>query len=153
MVHGSLLVATAVKAPFTAVKAKVTSLSLQTGEDLWNVQTEVANEHLFVGQLNECGDGFLLSGSTFNNPPKKVMVRFRPGGRANTLSPLHVQSITATLRGAVNPMGVAATSASFEYGTTTAYGSTAPLTPQAVGSGTAFMLATAPITGLTPNTT
>jgi uncharacterized membrane protein len=152
LTNGNLLVSTPIKGYLALLKARLTSLSLTTGTDVWNKEMAVTGEHLLVKKLLPSPDGFFMQGDTFNNPPSLVLARFRPGGRANTLSPMNVQSTTATLRGAVNPMG-AATMAGFEYGTTTSYGSTAPLTPQNVGSGIEFMLATASITGLTPSTT
>ncbi len=61
-----------------------------------------------------------------------------------------VGTTTATLNGTVNPQGKP-TSYRFEYGTTTAYGSST--TPQSVGSGTANVNASASISGLSANTT
>lgn len=55
----------------------------------------------------------------------------------------------ATLNGTVNPDGVAASSCEFEYGTTTAYGSSAPCSPDP-GSGTAPVPVSANLTGLAP---
>lgn len=54
----------------------------------------------------------------------------------------------ATLRGVVNPRGEAAT-AFFEWGVTTAYGSSTPAT--AMGAGTSEVPFTAELTGLAPN--
>jgi hypothetical protein len=59
---------------------------------------------------------------------------------------------TATLKGTVNPNGFPISECKFEYGTTTAYGKTAPCTP-APGSGTTPEPVAAAITGLSPNTT
>jgi hypothetical protein len=55
----------------------------------------------------------------------------------------------ATLNGTVNPEGVPVTSCQFEYGTTTAYGSTAPCSP-APGAATEPVSVSANVTGLTP---
>jgi hypothetical protein len=54
---------------------------------------------------------------------------------------------SATLNGTVNPNGVA-TTYYFQYGATTAYGSTTG--PQSAGSGSSAAAANAPITGLSP---
>jgi hypothetical protein len=64
-------------------------------------------------------------------------------------SPL-VSTTSATLKGIVNPRGVE-TSYVFQYGTTTAYG--AQTAPASVGSGTAEVKVSQPITGLQPGTT
>jgi hypothetical protein len=63
---------------------------------------------------------------------------------------LHVSSATVT--GAVNPHGLQVTSCQFEYGTSTAYGSTAPCA-QAPGSGSAVVHVSAELGGLQENTT
>ncbi|HET7506807.1 MAG TPA: hypothetical protein VFJ53_00465, partial [Solirubrobacterales bacterium] len=63
-----------------------------------------------------------------------------------------VTNATATLKGTVNPQG-AATTYQFEYGTTTTYGKTAPLTATSAGSGTAAVAASGSASGLSPNTT
>jgi hypothetical protein len=59
-------------------------------------------------------------------------------------------STTITLGGALNPNG-SDTTYVFNYGTTTAYGSTTP--SQDAGSGTALVTVSAQLTGLTPGTT
>jgi hypothetical protein len=67
-------------------------------------------------------------------------------------SPAVASSITptaATLNATVNPQG-SPTTFHFEYGTTTAYGSTAPTTPGDAGSGQGDATVSAPVTGLTP---
>lgn len=61
-----------------------------------------------------------------------------------------VTTTGATLHGTVNPNG-AATTVSFEWGTTTAYGQTTP--GQAVGAGTTAQAVSAALTGLAPCTT
>jgi len=61
-----------------------------------------------------------------------------------------VTTTGATLNGTVNPNGVA-TTASFEWGTTTSYGQTTP--GASVGSGTTPQPVSAPLTGLAPCTT
>jgi hypothetical protein len=58
-----------------------------------------------------------------------------PGPPASTETPTLLEPEEATLNGAVNPQGSATTYA-FEYGTTTAYGSTVPASPASAGSGT-----------------
>jgi hypothetical protein len=65
----------------------------------------------------------------------------------------HATALTqtsATLTGTVNPEGEA-TSYSFQYGTSTAYGSQTPAA--SAGSGTRSVSASAPLSGLAPNTT
>ena len=63
-----------------------------------------------------------------------------------------VRATTATLNATVNPNGVAVGECELEYGTTIAYGSSAPCTPSP-GSGTSPVAVSAPITGLTASTT
>lgn len=58
----------------------------------------------------------------------------------------------ATLNGTVNPNGVA-TSYYFEYGTSTAYGTKNPVTPESVGSGTVSVSRSVAVSSLSPATT
>ena len=71
----------------------------------------------------------------------------KPG--VSTLGVAKVTITTATLTGKINPHG-APTTFSFQYGTTTAYGSRTPTA--GVGSGNVAVGATAAIAGLGPNT-
>ena len=59
-----------------------------------------------------------------------------------------IASFSATLNGSLNPHGLT-TTVSFQYGTTTAYGSTTPMQTQA---GNTYRDIAANISGLTPNT-
>jgi hypothetical protein len=63
-----------------------------------------------------------------------------------------VTQTSATLNATVNPNGVEVTECKFEYGTTTAYGSSASCSP-APGSGTSSVPVSAAIGSLTANTT
>jgi RHS repeat-associated protein len=63
-----------------------------------------------------------------------------------------IRSEAATLNGAANPRGLA-TTYKFEYGTTTEYGQSAPVSPQSIGSGTKTASVDEPIAGLSFNTT
>ncbi len=69
---------------------------------------------------------------------------------ATTGSATDVTQTSATLNATVDPNGVAAT-VHFEYGTTTAYGQQTP--DEVAGAGDEPAAATAPVTGLTANTT
>jgi phosphodiesterase/alkaline phosphatase D-like protein len=73
-----------------------------------------------------------------------------PAPAVLTKAAANVADTTATLQGSVNPNGCP-TMYHFEYGLTAAYG--AVTTDTAGGSGTSFVAATGPITGLKPNTT
>jgi hypothetical protein len=73
-----------------------------------------------------------------------------PAPAALTGSATGVSDTAATLQGSVNPNGCA-TTYDFEYGPTNTYGT--PTAETSGGSGTSFVAATAPITGLKPNTT
>lgn len=72
------------------------------------------------------------------------------GPQVATTAVTNLGDTSATLNGTVNPRG-SATSFQFQYGTTSAYGSTSG--PVAVGSGTTNAPVTANISGLSPNTT
>ncbi len=63
-----------------------------------------------------------------------------------------VEPTTASLKGAVNPLGLAATYV-FQYGTTTSYGQSAPVAPASVGAGSVSVEASAQPSGLSPDTT
>jgi hypothetical protein len=68
----------------------------------------------------------------------------------SALAPANVTSLTATLRGRVNPRGLP-TTVFFQYGTTIAYGAQTP--PSGAGAGTALRTVLAPIGSLAPTTT
>jgi subtilisin family serine protease len=76
--------------------------------------------------------------------------RYAP--RAVTEDATAVRGESAILHGTVNPEG-AATSYRFEYGSTTSYGSKAPASPQAVGSGDEDVEVSETIEGLAPEST
>ena len=63
-----------------------------------------------------------------------------------------VTQTSATLNATVNPNGGEVSECKLEYGTTTAYGSSAPCTPSP-GSGSSPVAVSAAVTGLTANTT
>ncbi|MEA2315473.1 MAG: virginiamycin lyase, partial [Solirubrobacteraceae bacterium] len=63
-----------------------------------------------------------------------------------------IAQTTATLNAKVNPNGSNVTACSFEYGTTTSYGSSAPCS-SLPGSGSSPVVVSAAISGLTANTT
>jgi subtilisin-like proprotein convertase family protein/N-acetylneuraminic acid mutarotase len=69
---------------------------------------------------------------------------------AITESVTNISQTGATLNGTVNPNGLA-TSAYFEWGSTTSYGNTTPL--QSLGNGTGDVGVSATLSGLTANTT
>ncbi len=64
-----------------------------------------------------------------------------------------VTQTTATLNATVNPNGGEVTECKFEYGTTTEYKSTPVSCTSLPGNGTSAVAVSAPLTGLTPNTT
>jgi len=78
-----------------------------------------------------------------------VSARAATAPTAGTGSASAVGTTSATLNGTVDPNGTA-TSVYFQYGTTSAYGSTTAT--QGVGSGTSTIAVVAPITGLQPGT-
>jgi alpha-tubulin suppressor-like RCC1 family protein len=66
--------------------------------------------------------------------------------------PTAVSASAATLHGAIDPQG-ASTTYRFEYGTTTSYGTNAPVPDASAGSGTAASEVSREISGLAANTT
>jgi uncharacterized protein (TIGR03437 family) len=75
-----------------------------------------------------------------------------PVPSVTTYAPTAVTSSTATLEGGVNPNGID-TYAFFFYGTNSSTSGALSTPPQDIGSGTAPLPPSAPITGLTANTT
>lgn len=71
---------------------------------------------------------------------------------ATTESATGITTSEAIIRGNVNPNGCATTD-QFEYGTTTSYGTTVPVTAESAGSGNSAVEKGYILTGLSPNTT
>ncbi len=116
----------------------------------------VSNDYAFCGALQS--DGKILAAGAVSDFADIGVARFDGGGTANYSPPAVVTtaatSVTvssSTLNGTVNPSGTA-TTASFEYGLTTSYGSTAAVT-LSPNTGTSNIAATANLTGLMPSTT
>jgi hypothetical protein len=93
------------------------------------------------GHENKTSGSFTI---TVNPQAKAPTVETKPASA--------VTQTTATLNGTVNPNGGAVSECTFDYGTTTAYGKTAPCSALP-GSGTSPVAVSAAITGLAPNTT
>ncbi len=74
-----------------------------------------------------------------------------PGPPASPEIATLIEPEEATLGGYISPQGKATTFV-FEYGTTTAYGSTVPASPASAGSGTETVRVTQKATGLKPST-
>jgi hypothetical protein len=75
-----------------------------------------------------------------------------PAARISELTASDTSATTAEVSALINPLGEA-TTYHFEYGTTTAYGTSVPATPDSIGSGSADVFVAAQFTGLTPGTT
>ncbi len=75
-----------------------------------------------------------------------VITEAQPGS-ATTGSTSSVKRTSATVHGTVKPNGYSATY-QFQYGTSTAYGKTAPATPASAGSGSGAVTVSAALTGL-----
>jgi sugar lactone lactonase YvrE len=71
--------------------------------------------------------------------------------RAITEAPTEVEGTQATLNGKVDPES-SETVYWFEYGTTAAYGTKIPITPESIGSGTVGIAVSKTVTGLSKNT-
>jgi hypothetical protein len=90
-----------------------------------------------------------------NDPVLTDEVSFTTAGaapRVETVGTTHYTATTARLDARVNPRN-AATTYRFEYGTTTAYGSSVPATEADAGSGSRAHLVFEQVSGLTPATT
>jgi hypothetical protein len=94
--------------------------------------------------------GVLAAVITSANNPAPASAAAAAAPTATTGSPSNVAQSSATVSGTVNPNGLD-TSYSFQYGTTTAYGSTSPSTD--AGDGANPVTATANLTGLASSTT
>src|ERR1019366_2798347 len=81
---------------------------------------------------------------TFTTLPNAPTVETKPASATT--------QTTATLNATVNPNGGNVTTCEFEYGTTTAYGKTAPCAALP-GAGTSAVAVSGAVTGLTANTT
>jgi hypothetical protein len=88
-----------------------------------------------------------------DKPNKKVLKFSRfEAAAVTTEAASGMAKTTAILNGTVNPNGLAVSDCHFEYGLTTAYGSTAPCVPANPGSGTSPVAVSASISGLTQET-
>jgi hypothetical protein len=135
----------AVSAP--AVPSPATAYGCDVGPTriLEDVYTGEANFQTFLNQHGGvCPDGFAITigASGGGTTPPVQAVPAVTDSAATDLTPSG-----ATLNGTVNPNG-AATTYQFEYGATTAYGSTTPATAASAGSGTSAVTETASLTGL-----
>ncbi|MEI7892284.1 MAG: Ig-like domain-containing protein [Myxococcales bacterium] len=87
--------------------------------------------------------------------PLSVDVTTTSGGTPSvtTNAASNVTISGATLNASVSPNGVAVTGIGFEYGSTTAYGTSAAATPASLGAGAGTTGASYPVTGLSCGTT
>ncbi len=99
-----------------------------------------------------CHAGLGYSGPTGNGTPNGPLELTSLTPIIATRPATTVMSTEATLNGAVDPQGVN-TTYRFEYGTTTAYGTSVPQPAASAGSGTAKERVSETVTGLQPNTT
>jgi len=116
--------------------------------------------HLFdvtEGSNGSCGGSYLCTAKTGYDGPTgwgtpNGVIKVVEAPSATTESATSVGTTEATLKGTVNPHG-AATTYHFEYGTTTAYGTSVPVPSESVGSGTENVSVSKTITGLQAETT
>jgi hypothetical protein len=78
---------------------------------------------------------------------KVFVYRATPGPRVSPQAASSLKATTATLNATVNPEGLA-TTYQFEYGTSTSYRETAPVTPAPAGSGSSFVPASTDVSEL-----
>jgi len=98
---------------------------------------------------------FRISATNATGTSKGLNETFKTLPNAPTVvtgSASSIAQTTATLNATVNPNGGNVTECEFEYGTSTSYGSTASCS-SLPGSGTSAVAVSAPLTGLTANTT
>jgi len=105
-------------------------------------------QNLFIRARGYYGTGLYNGSISATESVRNVYAKVPP--TAITIPATGITTSAAILNGTVNPNG-ASTSYYFQWGTSTAYGSTTP--NQSAGSGTTDVNASAPINGLTPNTT
>jgi hypothetical protein len=87
-----------------------------------------------------------------SGPTETLAERLEEAPAVTTRPASALAQTTATLNASVNPNGLEVSSCKLEYGTTTAYGSSAPCTP-APGSGETPVAVSATVSGLAPSTT
>ncbi len=119
-----------------AVSAPITGLTANT------------TYHFRIVAMNSGGPG-KGTDETFKTLPE-VVTPLAPTAETNAASA--VGQTGATLNAMVNPNGFEVTECEFEYGTTNLYGKTIPCSALP-GAGTSPVAVSAPITGLTANTT
>jgi hypothetical protein len=117
-----------------SVSAQLTGLAPGT---VYHVRLVATNS---VGTTN--GNDVTFETALVNNPEA-----------ITTAGATQIAQTTAKVAGKVNPNEVQVTDCHFNYGTTTAYGSTAPCVPANPGSGGALVDVSATLTGLDPKTT
>jgi subtilase family serine protease len=102
-----------------------------------------------------CDAGVGFDGPAGVGSPTGLIALGGPAASKPTVKTLPASSITssaAVLNATVDPNNATVTACTLEYGTTTAFGSTAPCSP-APGSGSAPVAVSAAIAGLAPNVT
>lgn len=118
-----------------------------SGEVDWEQQTQVIPAGTHTVKWRYQKDSGYASGADSGYLDEVV---FALDGPVNTGSASNITETGATLNGAVNPTGLV-TSALFEYGTTTAYGSTVNVT-LSPNNGNSHQQVSAVLTGLQPST-
>jgi phosphodiesterase/alkaline phosphatase D-like protein len=129
-------------ATWTQLGAKLTG-SGEVGESEFGFSVALSSE----------GNTALIGGDSDNKDIGATWVFVNTAPTVETRATTAIAQTTATLNGAVNPDGGEVSECKFEYGTTTAYGSSAPCTPAKPGSGSAPVGVSAEIASLTANTT
>jgi len=94
----------------------------------------------------------VINPSRVANEGQSLALVAEPVPTVTTLAATAVGSANATLNGTVNPNNGIAVAVSFDYGTTTAYGSSVTATPGSVTGGSDTAVSAA-LSGLAPNTT
>jgi MSHA biogenesis protein MshQ len=96
------------------------------------------------------GDGLGMIGG--NGAPGKVVITYIVGATATTTAATALAATGATLNGTVTSNGLFVNAVSFEYGPTSAYGSTAPATPATLAASASNVAVHADLAGLTCST-
>ena len=122
----------------------------------WSVHE--TNEHSGGGELRMWGVACTASnacmavgGERPTADVERTLARVLSLPSSETETATSVKATEATLNGSINPSGIN-TSYQFQYGTTTAYGKSVPVSAEAIGSGTEAVKVQKLASGLAPNT-
>lgn len=119
-------------------------------KEVRSVTADAASGDVYVGDFDQA----LKTGVVDAFGPSLVVPDVTTGAAVATVKSVNGEGqIQAALNGTVNPLGEGEATCRFAWGTTAAFGQTAPCEPESVGEGNAPAPVTATIEGLVPDTT